>query len=98
MIKVTNTPVPSIETFPISCISQVSRDLISDIKDAYPEALTADSANAVLPPVFAENILRKWQSEMNENRFISTSADICNYIDEMIVLAKNGHTMIFTAQ
>jgi hypothetical protein len=97
MIKTTDGKRPSIETFPMSSSSNTSREFLSDINDVYPMAATAAGDDVVLAPKQALDILVDWHAQMGKGKFHTTGAHFCKYVDEMITLARTGHTLIITS-
>jgi hypothetical protein len=97
MVKV-GTGIPSVQSFPMSCISQTSRDIIASIKENFPGAISDDGQNAVMSPSQIVDILDTWRTEMQKNIFFTQTAPFLPYMDEMTALAEDGHTMMLIAE
>lgn len=98
MVKTKDIARPSVQGFYLSATSTSSRDMLSDICEAFPNAMTEDNLAAVLSPANAVSILTGWIALNDENKFHSSSAQACDYFTDMLALARSGHTWIITSE
>jgi hypothetical protein len=89
---------PSLRSFPLSRTSPVSQKILDDITGRYPlSACISEEEGAMLWSADADDLLRAWMRQIDDDDFFDVTPDARSYIEEMQQLAANGHSMIVMA-
>ena len=101
MIKTSGNPDalrPSMVRIPLSVTTSGTDEILAAVREAHPHAFTEGTLpgdqGAILVPAQAHAITSGWRDRMNRREQVFSSGFVADEIDELVMLAKQGHTMI----